>query len=527
MGSCCGNEAPTPPDPQATARAQTGTNVSTAIANAYLGNVNQQTPDGTLTYSPSSTYSWTDPTTQQTYNIPTFTATQQLSDTGLALKRTQDTTKQQLANIGQEQSARIGNMLNTPLQTTGYGPQAADSATISNIPKALTSFDPGNPLQSSLGAQAPIRYGLGPTGQQIATGFGDAGDVTRSYGPADNFSADRQRVEESLMARMNPSLQQEESRVQQQLADQGIRYGSQAYNDAMRTYQQQANDARFGAISQAGQEQARMMDMAAQRAGFQNAAQQQAYNQAQGRGQFYNAAQGQLFQQNASDAAFQNAAQQQGYQQNLGMGEFYNQAQNQLFQQNAAEAAFANAGLAQQTGQAQSAFNAAQAARNSWLQEQYAGRNQPLNEISALMSGSQVSQPNFVNAPSTQIPTTDYAGITQQGFQNQMGIYNSNNQMMGNIIGGALGGAAGLIRSDRREKDDIDRIATVFAANTDGVRKKLPIYQYSYKDDPASLRHIGPMAQDVERIEPRAVEEHEGTKYIRTREAMGAILRAA
>jgi len=470
MGSCCGNEAPTPPDPQATARAQTGTNVSTAVANAYLGNVNQSTPDGSLTYNQSGTYDWTDPTTSQTYHIPTFTATQQLSDTGLKLKQTQDVTKQQLADIGAQQSARVGNLLNSPLQTTGYGPQAGDSATISNIPKALTSFDPGNPIQSSLGAQ---------------------GQITRDYGPADNYSADRQRVEDALMARMNPQLQQEESRVQQQLADQGIRYGSQAYNDAMRTYQQQANDARYGAIAQGGAEQQRLDAMAAQR------------------------------------AAFQNAAQNQGYEQALGSGTFYNQAQNQLYQQNAAQAAFANAGLAQQTGQAQSAFNAAQAARNSWLQEQYAGRNQPLNEISALMSGSQVSQPNFVNAPSSQIPTTDYAGITQQGFQNQMGLYNSNNQMMGNIIGGILGGGAGLIRSDRREKEDIDRIATVFAANSDGVRKRLPVYEYSYKDDPASMRHIGPMAQDVERIDPSAVEQHGGTKYIRTREAMGAILRAA
>jgi len=229
----------------------------------------------------------------------------------------------------------------------------------------------------------------------------------------------------------------------------------------------------------------------------------------------------------AQRAAFQNAAQEQGYQQALGSGTFYNQAQNQLFQQNAAEAAFANAGLAQQTGQAQAGFNAAEAARNQWLQEQYAGRNQPLNEISALMSGSQVSQPNFVNAPSTQIPTTDYAGITQQGFQNQMGLYNAQNQNMNNLLGGVLGAGAGIIRSDRREKADIDRIATVFAANSDGSRKRLPIYQYSYKDDPASLRHIGPMAHDVERIDPSAVEEHEGTKYIRTRETMGAILRAA
>jgi hypothetical protein len=463
-------DPPQPPDPQATARAQTGTNVSTAVANAYLGNINQNTPYGSLAYNQSGTYGWTDPTSGQTYNIPTFTATQTLSPTQLALQQSQDATKQQLSNLAGSQTNRAAGVLGTNLTTTGYGPQSGDASTITNIPQALTSFDPGGPVQSSLGAQ---------------------GQITQDYGPADNYSADRQRVEDALMARMNPQLQQEETRVQQQLSDQGIRYGSQAYNDAMRTYQQQANDARYGAISQAGQEQQRMDAMAAQR------------------------------------AAFQNAAQEQGYTQALGAGTFFNQAQNQLFQQNAAEGAFTNAGLAQQVGQAQSGFNASEAARNQWLQEQYAQRNQPLNEISALMSGSQVNQPNFVNAPSSQIPTTDYAGITQQGFQNQMGIYGQQMNNYNSTIGGILGLGAGVIKSDRREKENIDRIATVFAANSDGVRKKLPVYQYNYQDDPSSTRHIGPMAQDVERIEPGAVEEHDGVKYIRPREVMGSVLRAA
>ena len=87
----------------------------------------------------------------------------------------------------------------------------------------------------------------------------------------------------------------------------------------MDDYNRQANDARFGAIGQAGSEQQRMMDMAAQRAGFQNAAQAQ-----------------------------QNS-------------------------QNAALAGFGNAGLAQQLGQAQSGFNARQRRRaTNIMQEQYA-----------------------------------------------------------------------------------------------------------------------------------------------------------
>jgi hypothetical protein len=92
-------------------------------------------------------------------------------------------------------------------------------------------------------------------------------------------------------------------------------------------------------------------------------------------------------------------------------------------------------------------------------------------------------------------------------------------------MGGILGGAAGLI-SDRREKENIVPMGTVFAAGEDGERKKLPISEWSYKGDPA--RHVGPMAQDVEKIDKQAVgTTREGVKYIDPGRVMGSILRAA
>ena len=121
-------------------------------------------------------------------------------------------------------------------------PTGGSGQNIAGIPAAQTSFNQGG---------------------QVQAGLGPAGDITNTYGPADNYSADRQRVEDSLMARMNPQLQIEKQGIQQQLADQGIRYGSQAYSDAMMNYSRQADDARFGAISQAGQEQQRMQQQAA------------------------------------------------------------------------------------------------------------------------------------------------------------------------------------------------------------------------------------------------------------------------
>jgi len=509
-------EAPTPPNPYQTAAAQTGTNVATGVANAFLNNVNQLTPQGAINYDVTGNYSWKDPSTGQTYNIPRFTSsqtygidpntylqqnpdvaawarTQGMSPTAAAQLHWQQfgqaegrqasgeqalynsslATRQNLANMGQQQSARVGSLLSTPFNPNAGAPGAGDASGIYGVGRAATSYDPGGQIQST---------------------FGDAGDITRSYGAGD-FSQDRQNVEDSLMARMNPQLARERSSVEQRLADQGIRYGSQAYSSAMDDYNRQANDARFAAVGQAGSEQQRMMDMAAQRAGFQNSAQQQAYDQAQGRGSFANAAQA---QQNA---------------------------------QNAAQGGFFNAAQAQNLARDQSIFNAANAQRNQYMQEQYAQRNQPLNEISALLGGSQVQQPNWLNSPTSQIANTDFAGIMNANAQLQAQNYQTAqsgwNSTMGGILGagGKLGAAA--IMSDRREKENIDRIGTIFAATPEGEAKELPIHRYSYKDDPASMMHTGPMAQDVEKVDKRAVIERGGIKYIKPKNVMGSILRAA
>jgi hypothetical protein len=463
-------DPPTPPNPLDTARAATGTNVATAVANQQMQSINQVTPDGSLTYQNTGSYAFTDPTTGQTYNIPIQTAYQTLSPTQQAIKGQYEGAQMNTAGMANSLSGQVSQHLSQPMDLSG-APVGGNAANIAGVPKAATSFNSGGPIQKS---------------------FEAGGDITRTYGPEDNFSADRQRVEESLMQRMNPQLALERTNIEQRLADQGIRYGSQAYSNAMDDYNRQANDARFAAIGQAGGEQARMASMAGQR------------------------------------AAFENQAQQQGYEQNLGQGTFANTAQGQEFQQNAAQATFGNAGLAQQMGQEQSAFNAEQAQRNAWMNEQYAQRNQPIQEIGALMSGGQVTSPNFVNTPSSQIATTDVGGLINQNFAQQMGIYGQQMQNWNSTMGGILGlGGQAIRASDERVKENIGKVGTVFAYDEEAERKKLPIYEYSYKADPAKRRQVGPMAQDIEKLDRSAVTEIGGVKHIDTRKVMGNILRAA
>ena len=465
MGKGSAPSPPPAPNPVDTARASTSTNVATAITNAFLNNTNQNTPDGSLRYDQTSTYNWVDPYTGTNISIPQFTATQSLSPQQQAIQDQTNAAKYNLAGLANTQSDRLSKLLGSEINLSN-APAAGDASQITGIPQAATTF--------------------ADTGQQQTTfdqsGAASAGNIQSTYGPSDDFSSDRQNVQDALMARINPQLAVEKDQLTQQLADQGIRYGSQAYQSAMDNYNRQSNDARFSAISQAGSEQQRMMDMAAQKAGFQNAAQQQAYTQAQQ------------------------------------TGTFANQAQAQNFQQAGARADYANAGLAQQVAQAQTGFNAENMARNQYMNEQYAARNQPINEISSLLSGSQINNPNFVNTPNNQIPTTDVAGLINNRFSQDMSIYQQQNQNyqqqqagMYGLMGGILKGGIGLL-SDVREKENITKLGSVLTPHSND--NELPIYKYSYKGDPASVMHVGPMAQDVEKIDPSAVIEHKGRKYI-------------
>ena len=150
----------------------------------------------------------------------------------------------------------------------------------------------------------------------------------------------------------------------------------------MGDFGRKSNDARMQAILAGGQEQSRLAGLEAQRAQFENAAQAQALSQGLALGQ-------------------------QG---------FSNQrTRNQDID----------------------------AARAAALNEQVALRNQPINEISALLSGSQVANPNFISPQVAQMPTVDIAGLTMDGYNKQLAAWQQAQQNRNNNFGvlGQLGSA--------------------------------------------------------------------------------------
>lgn len=132
--------------------------------------------------------------------------------------------------------------------------------------------------------------------------------------------------------------------------------------------------------------------------------------------------------------------------------------------------------------------------RSQSFSEALAQRNQPLNELIGLMSGTQVQNPAAMNAqtPQAGVGGVDYTGLVNQKYQADL---QNHRGMMGGLFG--LGTALiGL--SDRRAKENIKRVG-----ETD---EGTPIYRYNYKGDSNTV--MGVMAQDVEKTQPHAVINH-------------------
>lgn len=133
-------------------------------------------------------------------------------------------------------------------------------------------------------------------------------------------------------------------------------------------------------------------------------------------------------------------------------------------------------------------------AQQQGYQQAFSEYNNPINTISALMSGSQVQNPQFTNTPSTNVGGVDYTGLVNSNYQAKV---QNQNAAMGGLFGLASAGIKMLPFSDRRLKVDIIQIDT---------KRGLPWYSFRYLWDKASLPlREGFMADDVLKVMPQAV----------------------
>ena len=378
-----GKPSPPPaPDYAGAAREQGVANQAAARQTAVLSNPNIISPYGnqTVSYDMASGFDGT----------PQPTITQTLTPEAQATLESQQRVQRSLAGLGEQATGTAQRIMGTPFQYTGPDIQTS----VGNIPAPRTELD--------LSGVAKMPVNAGMTGQQ------------------------------AIMARLQPQLEQRSNALRQNLANQGITLGSEAYNAAMRDESQAQNDL----LSQAAL-QGIGLDM---------------------------------------------SANQQGYGQALGTAGFYNQGAAQDINQRLQAAQFGNQAAAQR------------------LQQELGLYNVPLNQITALMSGSQIQAPQFQTyTGGGEIGAAPLAqAATNQGNYNTA-AYNAQMQALGGLysgLGSLAGGGIAAKFSDIRLKSNIIKVGE--------HPKGFGIYEY----DIFGRRERGVMAQEVEKIIPEAVLEH-------------------
>jgi hypothetical protein len=416
------------PDYTGAAVAQGQANVDAARASAKLSNPNVYSPYGTQLVS----YDGDIPTIRQTL-------TPEAQKTVEAQQRLQSN----LANLGNSAYTNAFGAMSTPFSFGG---------------QVQTQFNQGGALQN---APSAGQYGLAQGGLN-APNLSSQLDLSNVAKMPVNAGTTAQ---EAIMRRLEPSLARQRTSTETQLINQGLRPGTEAYDNAARILGEQENDLRSQAALQGLN-----LDIGANQQGFSQALQG---------GQFANAA----------DLAQFGAGQQAQQAANQAIAQNYGQGMTSAQMQNAIEAQRYNQGL-----QAAQFGNTAQ---QQQLAQALTLRQLPLNEINALMSGSQIQNPQFGAYQGQTITPAPIANATAQQsaynqnlYNQQVGTYNTNVEGMYN-----LGGSAARA-SDIRLKSNIKRLGT--------HKSGLGIYEY----DIFGRHEVGVMAQEALVLRPDVVLHH-------------------
>lgn len=299
----------------------------------------------------------------------------------------------------------------SPEQRAIYEQQVANQQGLGGLAgQGITSLGGliGKPIDVSGLPQAPGTYN--PSGGPTPLNPGSLPGVPSAYKPSTNLpampgtsEAIRQRVIDAMMSRANTDFAQREDQSNSDLIARGLRPGTEAYAREMSRIDQARNDARSQAEIAGG-------DAAAQAFGMDLASRQQGQNEA------------------VTNSGL-------SYSQGMGIRGQAGSEQAQQFQQGGQ--------AAQLTAQQQAQQYQQQAElRRQRITEILAQRQTPLNEITALMSGSQVTNPfampgaaqNTSVAPAPVFGAADAAGRYGTDVYNaDVSSANSRNQALASM----------------------------------------------------------------------------------------------
>lgn len=281
--------------------------------------------------------------------------------------------------------------------------------------------------------------------------------------------AERQRIENALFDRMAPIHDRQQTALDAKLANMGITAGSEAYNREMQRLGDQQSRERFNALEMGGNEMQRL------------------FNMQLAEGQFGNAAKQGQFGMELSGTGFNNNVSKDRFNQDMSISEYQNKLRQQA------------------------------------IAEENMKRYSSLNEMNALLNGQQVTMPSMpqFNASAAAQPT-QYFNAAQNQYQSGLDAYNAQNMNSNSFmnglfsLGGSLGSAqimssaAPFMFSDSRLKKIIKRI---------GETKGIPLYLFKYLG--SDVEHVGPIAQEVQKVRPDLVKQHQNGYLMVNYSALG------
>jgi len=457
--------APAAPDPYAVAGAQGAQNRAAAISQAEIAMVNQRTPYGGLEWSERGTspirYAGGigpgDPGYDAKVNIE-YGGTPQYSAV-----QTLSPEQQLILDLGQQ--AQVGYGQTAVEQLEGVKDRLSSPIDFADITAAPT-ID----VEDFVGTAPTASFtGIPQPGQLDYSGLGAAPQFDQAY---------QDQISQAIRDRADIWQTRDLGRLENRLTNQGINIGTEAWNQEMDRYQTGITDFNLAADLQG-------LQQAQTRFGVEQAARGLATGEL---GNIYSAG------VSDRDRAVAEASQLFGLQANV--RDRAVQEASQLF--------------ALQAG-----------ARDRAINELMIQRNQPLNELAAMLSGQQVVQPSFLTPPQPTISAGDLQGATyanyqgalqQQQMQNQNNLigYQAGQQASNAMTGGLFGLAgAGIMAypwggSDRRLKKNIAKIGK--------LSNGLNVYTFNYigmfKDIWGDGKMVGVMSDEVRKVMPHAVRVH-------------------
>lgn len=367
-----GSKASTPPpiDYAAQAAAQGTANQAAAVTSNLMNNPNQVNPYGSVTYSGPQD------------GTGRATQTQTLSPA-----------EQQKLDLTNQASTYSLQQLNQAL------PSLLSGLGGFNIPgTAMSGYDPS--LDPKRGYQLDTGIGTAPA-EQNSLDFSGASAMPTDDAAAQKTASDAAYNQQT--AYLDPQYAQQQKELTDNLANQGIQPGSEAYTNAMNNF----NDTKQKAYSDAR-------------------------NSAVGIGN------------TQMNTQFQNdlAARGQSTGEITTAGNFANSARDSYINQLLNSMNTSNNALSQQYNTAAQSTTLNNAGRAQTLNEQATEKTLPINILNGLLSSSQVTNPNF--QPFTQNTNVEAAPLMQaaqlQGQQNTAASNSSNAK--GGQTAGAIGSVA-------------------------------------------------------------------------------------